>query len=564
MRNSSVETQSIVVLDFGAQYSQLIARRIRENRVFSVVLPFNASLDEIRSYSPVGIVLSGGPSSVYDKGAPHADKKVFELGVPVLGICYGLQFMVYALGGKVRPAEKKEYGHATVERVAESRLFEGLPKVLSVWMSHGDSAEELPAGFCLTARTPNAVAAVENPEKKFWAVQFHPEVHHTPLGADILRNFALKICGASPTWTGQHFIDATVAAVRAQVGNGRAICALSGGVDSSVAAVLVDRAMRDSSGKSRLTCVFVNNGVLRKNEFEKVQQNLRDKLGLHLVAVDATDRFMTKLAGVTDPEKKRKIIGNEFIAVFEDEAHKIMASAETRSARPPGAATTREGTASAVPLAASRNAALAAEAEPVELEDFWLVQGTLYPDVIESRSVRGPSDIIKSHHNVGGLPEKMKLKLVEPLKDLFKDEVRRIGRDLGMPEDILQRQPFPGPGLAVRILGEVTKERADLLRECDEVVVGEIKKAGLYQKIWQSFAVLLPVMSVGVMGDQRTYAYTCAIRAVHSEDGMTADWVPLPYEVLKTISNRIVNEVRGVNRVVYDITSKPPGTIEWE
>jgi len=520
-----VETQSIVVLDFGAQYSQLIARRIRENKVFSVVLPFNASLEEIRSYSPVGIVLSGGPSSVYDQGAPHADKKVLELGVPVLGICYGLQFMVYALGGKVRPAEKREYGHATVERVAESRLFEGVPKVLSVWMSHGDSAEELPPGFSLTAKTANAVAAVENPEQKMWAVQFHPEVHHTPLGADILRNFALKICGAQPTWTGQHFIDSTVAAVKAQVGNGHAICALSGGVDSSVAAVLVDRALRNSSGKSRLTCVFVNNGVLRKNEFETVQQNLRDSLGLHLVAVDATERFMTKLASVTDPETKRKIIGNEFIAVFDEEAHRI---------------------------------------EKTEGKVEWLVQGTLYPDVIESRSVRGPSQVIKTHHNVGGLPDKMKLKLIEPLKDLFKDEVRRIGRDLEMPEDIVQRQPFPGPGLAVRILGEVTTERADLLRECDEIVVGEIKKAGLYQKIWQSFAVLLPVMSVGVMGDQRTYGYTCAVRAVHSEDGMTADWVPLPYEVLKTISNRIVNEVRGVNRVVYDITSKPPGTIEWE
>ena len=392
-------------------------------------------------------------------------------------------------------------------------------------MSHGDSAEELPPGFRLTAKTPNAVAAIENAERKMWAVQFHPEVHHTPLGTEILRNFALNICGAKPSWTPQHFIDATVAQVKQQVGNGRAICGLSGGVDSSVAAVLVDRAMRDASGKSRLTCVFVNNGVLRKNEFEKVQKNLRDNLGLHLVPVDATDRFMKKLAGVTDPETKRKIIGNEFIEVFDAEAHRILK-------------------------------------EEGEVE--WLVQGTLYPDVIESRSVRGPSQVIKSHHNVGGLPEKMRLKLIEPLKDLFKDEVRRIGRDLGMPEDILQRQPFPGPGLAVRILGEVTKERADLLRECDEIVVGEIKKAGLYQKIWQSFAVLLPVMSVGVMGDQRTYAYTCAVRAVHSEDGMTADWVPLPYEVLKTISNRIVNEVRGVNRVVYDITSKPPGTIEWE
>ncbi|MGB9196213.1 MAG: glutamine-hydrolyzing GMP synthase [Terriglobales bacterium] len=526
METQSSLSQAIVVLDFGAQYSQLIARRIRENKVFSVVLPFNASLDEIRSYSPVGIVLSGGPSSVYDKGAPHADKRVFELGVPVLGICYGLQFMVYALGGKVTPAAKREYGHAKVElQVGDSQLFQGLPKLLAVWMSHGDSAEELPPGFRLTAKTPHAVAAIENPERRMWAVQFHPEVHHTPLGTDILRNFALNICGAATNWTGQHFIDATIAQVKAQVGDGRAICALSGGVDSSVAAVLVDRAMRDTSGKSRLTCVFVNNGVLRKNEFEKVQQNLRDKLGLHLVAVDATDRFMTKLAGVSDPETKRKIIGNEFIEVFDDEAHRI---------------------------------------EQTEGHVDWLVQGTLYPDVIESRSVRGPSEVIKSHHNVGGLPDKMKLKLIEPLKDLFKDEVRRIGRDLGLPEDLLQRQPFPGPGLAVRILGEVTKERADLLRECDDVVVTEIKRAGLYQKIWQSFAVLLPVMSVGVMGDQRTYAYTCAVRAVHSEDGMTADWVPLPYEVLKTISNRIVNEVRGVNRVVYDITSKPPGTIEWE
>jgi GMP synthase (glutamine-hydrolysing) len=526
LRHSSVETQSIIVLDFGAQYSQLIARRIRELKIFSVVLPFNASLEEIRSYSPVGIILSGGPSSVYDKDAPLADKSVFELGIPVLGICYGLQFMVYALGGKVRPAAKREYGHAKVEiQHSDSQLFQGLPNLLAVWMSHGDEAEELPPGFRLTAKTPNAVAAVENADRKMWAVQFHPEVHHTPLGKDILRNFAVDICGARPTWTPQHFIDATVAQVRQQVGKGRAICALSGGVDSSVAAVLVDRAMRDASSQSRLTCVFVNNGVLRKNEFEKVQKNLRDNLGLHLIAVDATERFMQKLAGVIDPEKKRKIIGNEFIEVFDDEAKRILK-------------------------------------EEGEVE--WLVQGTLYPDVIESRSVRGPSQVIKSHHNVGGLPEKMKLKLIEPLKDLFKDEVRRIGRDLGMPEEILQRQPFPGPGLAVRILGEVTKERADLLRECDEIVVGEIKNAGLYQKIWQSFAVLLPVMSVGVMGDQRTYAYTCAVRAVHSEDGMTADWVPLPYEVLKEISNRIVNEVRGVNRVVYDITSKPPGTIEWE
>jgi GMP synthase (glutamine-hydrolysing) len=519
-----VETQSIVVLDFGAQYSQLIARRVREQNVFSVVLPCNSSVDQIKRQSPVGIILSGGPSSVYDQDAPTSDPGVFELGVPVLGICYGLQFMAHALGGKVRAAKHREYGHAQVERVADSEIFRDLPSTLEVWMSHGDEALELPPGFKLIAKTPSAVAAIENSDKRLYAVQFHPEVRHTKLGTEILRNFVLNICKAKPTWTPQHFVDATVASVREQVGSGRALCALSGGVDSAVAAVLVDRALRDGN-KSRLTSVFVNNGVLRKNEFEKVQQSLRDKLGLHLIAVDATERFLIKLAGVTDPEKKRKIIGKEFIEVFDEEAARI---------------------------------------EKKEGNVEWLVQGTLYPDVIESVSVRGPSQVIKSHHNVGGLPEKMKLKLIEPLKELFKDEVRKIGRDLGMPEEILQRQPFPGPGLAVRILGEVTPERLAILRDCDEIVVNEIKSAGLYTKIWQSFAVLLPVMSVGVMGDQRTYAYTCAVRAVHSDDGMTADWVPLPHEVLKRISSRIVNEVPGVNRVVYDITSKPPGTIEWE
>ncbi len=516
-----METQSIVVLDFGAQYSQLIARRIREQNVFSVVLPCAASLDEIKSYSPAGLILSGGPSSVYDADAPPADDRVLHLGLPVLGICYGLQFMVYKLGGKVRAADKREYGHAQVELLnAASPLFKGLQGPLPVWMSHGDEADELPPGFELIAQTSNAVAAIQNPAQKYYAVQFHPEVHHTPQGTEILRNFVFDICGLKPNWTPQSFIDETIASVRQTVGNGRVICGLSGGVDSSVAAELVHRAVGD-----QLTCIFVNNGVLRKNEFQSVQKNLRDKLGLNIDAVDATDRFLSKLAGVTDPEKKRKIIGNEFIAVFEEEAHRI---AQTQG--------------------------------KVE----WLVQGTLYPDVIESRSVRGPSQVIKSHHNVGGLPEKMKLRLIEPLKELFKDEVRQIGRDLGMPEDILQRQPFPGPGLAVRILGEVTADRVALLQEADDIVVAEIKRAGLYHKVWQSFAVLLPVMSVGVMGDMRTYAYTCAIRAVHSEDGMTADWVPLPHEVLKTISSRIVNEVKGINRVVYDITSKPPGTIEWE
>jgi GMP synthase (glutamine-hydrolysing) len=520
-----VETNSIVVLDFGAQYSQLIARRIREQNVFSAVLPCTASLEEIRSYSPAGVVLSGGPCSVYDTDAPNCDPRVFELGIPVLGICYGLQLMVHALGGRVRSASKREYGQAMVEVVAESELFRGLPSSLPVWMSHGDEAVQLPQGFTLTAQSSNALAAIQNASRKMFAVQFHPEVHHTKLGTELLRNFVLNICRAKPDWTPQHFIDATIGTIRETVGRGNAICALSGGVDSAVAATLVDRALRNGGGQSRLTCVFVNNGVLRKNEFEKVQLNLREKLGLHVAAVDATERFLGKLSGVTDPEKKRKLIGNEFIAVFDQEAHRI-------------------------------------EKQAGKVE--WLVQGTLYPDVIESRSVRGPSQTIKTHHNVGGLPDKMRLKLIEPLKDLFKDEVRKIGRDLGMPEEILQRQPFPGPGLAVRILGEVTPERLAILRECDDIVVSEIKKAGLYTQIWQSFAVLLPVMSVGVMGDQRTYAHTCAIRAVHSEDGMTADWVPLPHDVLKTISSRIVNEVKGVNRVVYDITSKPPGTIEWE
>jgi GMP synthase (glutamine-hydrolysing) len=525
LANPSLVSQAIVILDFGAQYTQLIARRIREQNVFSVVLPCTASLAEVKACAPVGIVLSGAPWSVYDKDAPPADAGVFELGVPVLGICYGLQFMVHTLGGKVRPAEKREYGHAEIDIIADSVLFQGLARRQAVWMSHGDEALELPPGFQLTAKTTHAVAGIQNVAKKWFAVQFHPEVHHTHKGTEILKNFIFRICGAKPSWTPQHFIDSTVAQVKEQVGDGRAICALSGGVDSSVAAVVVDRALRDKDGTSRLTCVFVNNGVLRKNEFDKVQKTLRDKLGLHLDAVDATDRFLGKLKGVTDPEKKRKIIGNEFIKVFEREARRI---------------------------------------EKTEGKVKWLVQGTLYPDVIESRSVRGPSQVIKSHHNVGGLPAKMKLKLIEPLKDLFKDEVRKIGRDLGMPEEILQRQPFPGPGLAVRVLGEVTPERLNVVRECDDIVVAEIKNAGLYTQIWQAFAVLLPVMSVGVMGDMRTYAYTCAIRAVSSEDGMTADWVPLTPEVLKRISNRIVNEVKGVNRVVYDITSKPPGTIEWE
>ena len=516
----TADPSTIVILDFGSQYTQLIARRIREQNVFSVVLPCTAPFDSIQQLNPAGIILSGGPSSVYDADAPPADARVLEMGVPVLGICYGLHFILHNMGGKVRSADRREYGHADVEVVLPTALFEGLPTHLPVWMSHGDEALQLPEGFLLTAKTSNAVAGIANEARRIWAVQFHPEVHHTRQGKDLLRNFLFSICKVAPDWTPEHFIQTTVERIRAQVGDGHAICGLSGGVDSSVAAVLVDRAIGN-----RLTCVFVNNGVLRKDEFRKVQENLRDKLGLNLVAADASQQFLSLLAGVTDPETKRKIIGNEFITVFDQEAHRI--SQKTGSVD-------------------------------------WLVQGTLYPDVIESSSVKGPSQTIKSHHNVGGLPETMKLKLIEPLRDLFKDEVRRIGRDLGMPEDILQRQPFPGPGLAVRIVGEVTAERVAILQEADEIVVDEIKAAGLYREIWQSFAVLLPVRSVGVMGDQRTYANTCAIRAVTSEDGMTADWVPLPYEVLKRMSSRIVNEVKGINRVVYDITSKPPGTIEWE
>jgi len=519
-----VDTSTIVILDFGSQYTQLIARRIREFNVFSVVLPCTVPLERLRALSPAGVILSGGPCSVYDADSPAADPAVLAMGVPVLGICYGLQFIAHHLGGRVESAASREYGHAEVSIIKETPLFAGLPATLDVWMSHGDHAAVLPVGFELIAETANAVAGIANEEKRIWAVQFHPEVAHTRNGTELLRNFVLDICGAKANWTPEHFIQTTVERVRAQVGDGHAICGLSGGVDSSVAAVLVAKAIGD-----RLTCIFVNNGVLRKDEFAKVQKTMREQLGLNVVAVDSSARFLTKLAGVTDPETKRKVIGNEFISVFDDEAKKIF------------------------------------EAEKhVGEEVAWLVQGTLYPDVIESSSVKGPSQTIKSHHNVGGLPADMKLKLIEPLRDLFKDEVRRIGRDLGMPDEIIDRQPFPGPGLAVRILGEVTSERVAVLQEADAIVVEEIKAAGLYKQIWQSFAVLLPVKSVGVMGDQRTYAETCVVRAVNSEDGMTADWTPLPYDLLRKISSRIVSEVRGINRVVYDITSKPPGTIEWE
>jgi GMP synthase (glutamine-hydrolysing) len=530
-------SSTIVILDFGSQYTQLIARRIREFNVFSVVLPCTTPLAEVLALKPRGIILSGGPSSVYDANAPKADPAVLATGLPILGICYGLQFITHHLGGRVVPGTAHEYGHAEVEvteftKEAPSEIFHGLPSNLQVWMSHGDHAEQLAPGFRITAKTNNAVAAIEDASRGIWAVQFHPEVAHTRDGMELLKNFVVNIAGCAQDWTPAHFIETTVAKIKAQVGpTGHAICGLSGGVDSSVAAVLVAKAIGD-----RLTCIFVNNGVLRKDEFAKVQKTMREDLHLNVVAVDASERFLSKLAGVTDPEQKRKIIGNEFIAVFDDEAKKIFEAAK------------------------STDAATGNTSEEVA----WLVQGTLYPDVIESASVHGPSHVIKSHHNVGGLPADMKLKLIEPLRDLFKDEVRRIGRDLQMPEEILERQPFPGPGLAVRILGEVTPDRVAILQEADAICTAEIKRAGLYRKVWQSFAVLLPVKTVGVMGDQRTYAYTCAIRAVESEDGMTADWAALPYEVLRSISSRIVSEVRGINRVVYDITSKPPGTIEWE
>lgn len=509
----------ILILDFGSQFTQLIARRIREERVYCEIHPPDRSLEWIGGWRPDGIILSGGPASVYDPGVPDIQPGLLDLGIPILGICYGMQLLARQEGGQVVRG-KREYGRAGLTVVDPDALFDGFHpgEEVQVWCSHGDHVDVPPAGFRTLACTETLpVAAFRAEGREIYGVQFHPEVAHTPRGGEILSNFLFRICGCRPTWTPGAFIDETVEAIRAQVGEGTAICGLSGGVDSSVAAALVHRAIGD-----RLTCVFVDNGVLRKGEREAVERTFRKHMGIRLIVVDAADRFLKALAGVEDPETKRKRIGHTFIEVFERTSKEADTGAR------------------------------------------FLVQGTLYPDVIESLSTGGPSATIKTHHNVGGLPEDMPFDLVEPLRELFKDEVRNVGRELGLPEEFVGRHPFPGPGMAIRVLGEVTKERLDILREADAIYLEEIRAAGLYDEIWQAFAVLLPVRSVGVMGDARTYENVVALRAVTSRDGMTADWYPFPHEVLGRISTRIINEVDGVNRVTYDVSSKPPATIEWE
>jgi len=515
---SGAATDTVLVLDFGSQTAQLIARRVRELNVYSELVPFDTPWPEIERMKPRGLILSGGPASVYDKGAPKPDPRIWQGGVPILGICYGLQLMAHELGGDVVPFDHREYGPATVSITADDGLLRGLAREEPVWMNHGDSIITPPPGFEALARTSSTpYAGLADRERNLYGIQFHPEVVHTPSGRAVLRNFVRDICGARPTWTAAHFVDNAVADIRARVGDGKVICALSGGVDSAVAATLVHRAVGD-----QLTCIYVDHGLMRKRESELLRETFAQNLGMKLVMVDARDRFLARLAGVEEPEEKRRRIGDEFIRVFEEEAAHIG---------------------------------------PID----FLTQGTLYPDVIESTAPETKAaQKIKTHHNVGGLPADLRFKLIEPLRYLFKDEVRSVGSELGLPEQMLLRQPFPGPGLAIRIIGEVTAERLDTLREADWIVIDEIKAAGLYRNLWQSFAILTPIRSVGVMGDGRTYANVVAIRAVTSEDGMTADWAKLPYDVLGKMSSRIVNEVPGVNRVVYDISSKPPATIEWE
>jgi len=516
---ASLYKHKILILDFGSQYTQLIARRIREAHVYCEIHPYNMSLDDMKAFLPKGIVLSGGPLSIYDKDAPLSDPRILQLSIPVLGICYGMQYMTHVLGGVVGQAREREYGHAIIEILDDQGLFHGLGQEDGevVWMSHGDRIEKMPPGFSVLARSKNSpVAAMADRKKRLYGVQFHPEVAHTPNGAKILSNFLFEICGCEPSWTMASFVRRTIRNLREEIGNERVICGISGGVDSSVTAVLLHKAV-----DKQLSCIFVDNGLLRRGETKEVMELFGKRYGIDLHLVDASEHFLDQLKGVTDPEKKRKIIGREFIRVFEKKAKEL------------GKVT-------------------------------YLAQGTLYPDVIESVSFKGPSATIKSHHNVGGLPSVMKLKLVEPLRELFKDEVRQVGRELGLPNELVMRQPFPGPGLAVRILGEVTRDRLEVLRAADVIVVDEIRGAGLYEKVWQAFAVLLPVKTVGVMGDERTYENVIAVRIVDSLDAMTADWTKVPYDVLARISNRIINSVKGVNRVVYDISSKPPSTIEWE
>jgi len=510
----------ILILDFGSQYTQLIARRVRECHVYSEIHPYNITLERAKSLSPKGIILSGGPASVYEKKAPLCDPSIFRMGIPILGICYGMQLIAQLLGGEVTRSDKREYGKAKLTLNRKGGLFRGLGRKgsrLVVWMSHGDTVKALPPGFHAIAHSKSTpYAGVEDPQRRIYGLQFHPEVVHTQKGLDLIKNFLFHVCKCSHLWTMESFLEQASRDLKKRIGRGKVICALSGGVDSTIVALLLHKAIGD-----RLQCIFVNNGLLRKNEASQVVNLFRYHFKISLVSINAENSFLKRLEGVTDPEDKRKRIGKQFISTFEKEARK-MGGVE------------------------------------------YLAQGTLYPDVIESISSKGPSATIKSHHNVGGLPEKMKLKLVEPLRELFKDEVRQLGKVLGLPDEIIGRQPFPGPGLAIRIIGEVNKERLEILRAADEIVMSEMEKSRFLNQVWQSFAVLLPVKTVGVMGDERTYENVIALRVVGSQDGMTADWVRLPYKVLEHLSNRIINEVKGVNRVVYDISSKPPSTIEWE